>query len=178
MRRKRGVVSKRAHRAADKWEKTLLFLGDARLRKHLPAAKLLTAGNLQKMLERWGMVYVKPTRGSQGRGVMRVEQSKVKSAGRVVRRYHYQLGERRHSFGSYQALYSSLLKDTKGKVYLVQKGIHMLKHAGRPFDIRLVVQRTPRGGWEATGTLGRVAHPRKIVTNGSQGERFIRLRFC
>lgn len=166
---KRGVVSKRAHRAADKWEKTLLFLGDAKLKKHLPTTKLLTKNNLQKVLGQWGMVYVKPTRGSQGRGVMRVERSRVKGTGGMGWRYSYQLGERRKSFDSYEAFYLSILKDTNRKGYLIQKGIRMLEHAGRPFDIRLVIQRAPRGGWEATGTLGRVAHPRKIVTNGSQG---------
>lgn len=167
--RKRGVVSKRAHRAADKWEKTQLFLSDAKIKKHLPATRLLTKYSLKEMLQQWGMVYVKPTRGSQGRGVMKVERREEKGAGRVAWKYHYQLGEQRRSFGSYEAFYPSILKDTKGKDYLVQKGIGLLKHEGRPFDIRVVIQRTPRGGWEATGTLARVAHPRKIVTNGSQG---------
>ncbi|MFD2877285.1 YheC/YheD family protein [Paenibacillus rhizoplanae] len=32
-----------------------------------------------------------------------------------------------------------------------------------------MVQRNPQGEWEATGAAGRVAHPQKVVTNGSQG---------
>jgi hypothetical protein len=100
---------------------------------------------------------------------MKVEMNEAKAGGRPVRIYAYQLGEKKLTFPSYKAVYRSILKDVKGKVCIVQKGIHLLKHKGRPFDIRLVVQRVPRGGWESTATVGRVAHPRKIVTNGSQG---------
>lgn len=32
-----------------------------------------------------------------------------------------------------------------------------------------MVQRNLQGKWEATGAAGRVAHPQKVVTNGSQG---------
>jgi hypothetical protein len=32
-----------------------------------------------------------------------------------------------------------------------------------------MIQKNPKGKWECTGTAGRVAHPQKAVTNGSQG---------
>jgi hypothetical protein len=154
---------------ADKWAKTEVLKSDAELRRHLPMTQILTESRLRGMLEQYGMVYVKPARGSQGRGVMKVELKEVKRAGRLVQSYTYQLGLKRRTFTTPKALYLSILKDAKGKVYLLQKGIHLLRHRGCPFDLRLVVQRTPRGGWDATATVGRVAHPRKIVTNGSAG---------
>lgn len=159
----------RSRRIPDKWEKTEILRGDPELKKHLPPTQILTESGLREMLKQCGMVYVKPIRGSQGRGVMKVEMNEAKAAGRPVRTYAYQLGEKRLTFPVYNTFYRSILKDAKGKVYLVQKGIQLLKHKGRPFDIRLVVQRVPRGDWKATATVGRVAHPRKIVTNGSQG---------
>lgn len=153
----------------DKWTKTVIMQGDPVLKKYLPASKILTENSLREMLQQCGMVYVKPVRGSQGRGVMKAEMTGVKVLGRLVQGYACQLGEKRVTFPSYKAVYRSIMKASKGKAYLVQKGIRLLKHKGRSFDIRLVVQRAPRGGWKATATLGRVAHPRKIVTNGSQG---------
>jgi hypothetical protein len=57
----------------------------------------------------------------------------------------------------------------KGKRYIVQQGIRLLRHKGRAFDIRHMIQRTPGGDFAVTGTLARVAAPSKIVTNGSQG---------
>ncbi|WP_337104173.1 YheC/YheD family protein [Paenibacillus sp. YIM B09110] len=145
----------------DKWVKTKVLLRNGELRNHIPATKLFGKQSLYGMLRKFGMVYVKPTGGQMGIGVMRVEAYRGK--------FTYQHGFRKASFGSYEALYHALVRETRGKTYIVQKGINLLKHKGRPFDIRLMVQKSPFGGWEATGTLGRVAHPRKIVTNGSQG---------
>jgi hypothetical protein len=153
----------------DKWAKTEVLKSDFEIKKHLPMTQILSESGLREMLGKWRMVYVKPTRGSRGRGVMKVELNEGVAAGRTARSYAYQLGEKRLTFGTYKAMYRSILNNTEGKAYLVQKGILLLKHKGRPFDIRLVVQQAPRGGWEATATVGRVAHPRKIVTNGSEG---------
>ncbi|MGG4147276.1 YheC/YheD family protein [Paenibacillus algorifonticola] len=147
----------------DKWSKTIAMRKDLTLKKHIPRTKLATKDSLRSMLKQYGMVYVKPTRGSQGRGVMKMEKRKAKP------KYSYQLGLKKSRFTTYAAAYRAIRKDMKGKRYLVQKGIRLLKHKSRPFDIRLMVQRAPHGGWEATGTVGRAAHPRKIVTNGSQG---------
>lgn len=154
-------VIKLSRSSKDKWGKTKLLLRNGVLRRHIPKTKLFGKQALYDMLYDYGMVYVKPTNGQMGIGVMRVERYKGG--------YFYQRGTRKASFGTYEALYRALTREKKGKVYIVQKGINLLKHKGRPFDIRLMVQKSPYGGWEATGTLGRVAHPRKIVTNGSQG---------
>lgn len=165
-----GVLGRKgSRRVADKWAKSEALRGDAGLARHLPQTKVLTEETLDEMLRKWRMVYVKPIRGSQGNGVMRAELKPGSGSGGVGLRYVYQLGETRRTFSTYAAFYRSILEVTKRQGYLVQKGIRMLKHGGRPFDIRLVMQQSPQGLWEATGTLGRVAHPRKIVTNGSQG---------
>ncbi|MCA0756533.1 YheC/YheD family protein [Paenibacillus sp. N4] len=156
-------------RIADKWSKTLVLLRDEKVRGYVPLTKMLTKDSLSSMLQLYGMVYVKPTRGSLGRGVIKAELLSQGGKGASKRSYAYQLGRNRRKFESYDAFYRSLMKDTQGENYLVQKGIHLLKYKGLPFDIRLMVQRKPQGGWEATGTVGRVAHPGKIVTNGSQG---------
>lgn len=152
------------HRRKDKWGKDVIMRKETMLRQHMPPARIATKERLLSMLLKYGMVYVKPVSGSKGRGVMRVEMRKFGE-----RRYAYQLGERKRAFATYDQAYAAISKEMKGERYVVQKGIWLLKHRGRPFDIRLMIQRTPWGGFETTGTFTRVAHPRKIVTNGSQG---------
>ncbi|MGM0883267.1 MAG: YheC/YheD family protein [Bacillota bacterium] len=166
-RTKMALSGRGSSRISDKWAKTKVLRTNRKLRKYIPLTKKLTKASLRTMLLKFGMVYIKPVRGSLGNGVMKVERIMGK-AGRT-KCFEYQLDEKRSDFSTYESAYRSILKDTKGKPYLVQKGIHLLKHIGRPFDTRLVVQQAPKGGWEATGTISRVAHPRKIVTNGSQG---------
>lgn len=144
-----------------KWKKTQVLRTDPKVNAHIPHTEKLTRENLGAMLSRYGMVYVKPDRGTFGNGVMRVE--------RTEEGFRYQTGTVVRSFGDLNGLYADLLKVTKRRGYLVQKGIHLLKHRGRRFDIRVMVQTKPGGGWEATGIVGRVAHPSKIVTNFHNG---------
>ncbi|MCR2804165.1 YheC/YheD family protein [Paenibacillus soyae] len=155
-------ASRKGYRISDKWAKTRVMLRDAGLRPHIPETKRFGRATLRSMLDRYRMVYVKPTHGSLGQGVMRVE--KEDGGG-----YGYQLAGKRRSFAGFDALYRAIVKDKRSKSYLVQKGVHALQYEGRAYDLRLVVQRAPYGGFEATGTVARVASPGKIVTNGSQG---------
>jgi len=148
-------------RISSKLLKTRIVMRDMELAGYVPATRPFSRNRLAAMLERYGMVYVKPDTGSLGIGVLRVE----KTAGV----YRYQAGTRAYVFRAFGELYDSLRRQTGSRRYLIQKGVHMLRHQGRPFDFRIMIQRNPSGIWKPTGAAGRVAHPRKAVTNGSQG---------
>ncbi|ULL19307.1 YheC/YheD family protein [Paenibacillus sp. H1-7] len=146
---------------SSKLKKTRVVLRDHRLARYVPSTRTYSKARLRKMLDRYHLVYMKPNRGSLGVGVMRVE----KRGGT----YKYQAGTKKRTFSSFRAMVSSLQQRVRGKSYLVQKGIRVLKRNRRPFDFRVVIQKNHHGVWEPTGAAGRVAHPRKAVTNGSQG---------
>lgn len=160
---------KRRVRISDKWAKTNVLLGDKGLRVYVPDTRRLSRSALSSMLQSYGMVYVKPVRGSLGKGVMRVEREGGGG-------YYCQLGAKRRSYADIDALYHAIKRDTRGKSYLVQRGIHLLKYEGRAFDLRIVVQKSPSGGYDATGTVARVAYPGKVVTNGSEGGTILPVR--
>lgn len=132
-----------------------------RLDVYLPETRLMTRQSLKAMLRKHRMVYVKPVNGSLGIGVMKVM--------RMGKGLHFQLGLKKRRFSNFDRGYNAIVHAGKGKPYMVQKGIYLSKFRGRLFDIRLVVQRLPRKAWTVTGIACRVAHPGKIVTNGSQG---------
>lgn len=157
------------HHIPDKRAKTKVLMKSRKLSGFVPETRLMSPDSLLAMLHKYGMVYIKPCYGSEGRGVMKIE--KVRNADLSGRKgsYRYQLEERIFTFSNFEAAYRSIRKGTNGKSYLVQKGIHLLTYGKRPFDIRLMVQKNLQGFWKVTGAAGRVAHPRKIVTNGSQG---------
>lgn len=131
------------------------------MRRYMPETRRMTRRSVKSMLRKYSMVYVKPVVGSLGIGVMKVEKR-----GRGLQ---YQNGTVRRSFPDFLSGYAPIVRASGGKRYMVQQGIRMARYRGRPFDIRVMVQRWPGGGWKATGWAGRLAHPRKIVTNGSQG---------
>lgn len=150
---------------ANKWLKTTILLQNEQIRPVIPETRRMNRDSLQEMLNKYGMVYIKPNFGTFGIGVIRVE--KEEAEGRL--RFHFQRGKRRWTFGSYTDMYANLLRQTGKKRYLVQKGIRLLSHEQRPFDIRVMVQRNPAKNWETTGMMGRVAHPQKVVTNYHNG---------
>jgi hypothetical protein len=144
-----------------KWGKAELLLRDRKLAMHVPITRKLTYNHLQEMVELYGMVYVKPDKGSSGVGVMRVEKHGYA--------YQYQSGVQKLKFSTLRGMFQSMMKLTDNKPYIVQRGIHVLKYEGRPFDFRVMIQKNPARRWEPTGVVGRLAHPHKAVTNGSQG---------
>jgi glutathione synthase/RimK-type ligase-like ATP-grasp enzyme len=144
-----------------KWKKTKALEKYESLKQVIPDTVRMTKTSLQNHLKEYEMVYIKPDSGTFGNGVMRVKKTK--------NGYRYQLGVKIRDFTSFSPMYKSILRHTKGKRYLVQQGIHLLKHHGRSFDLRVMVQRSPKKSWETTGIIGRVAAPRKIVTNYHSG---------
>ena len=160
-------------RISNKLTKTRVMVGDPELRSRIPVTRKMDKRILHEMLEKYKMVYIKPCCGSLGVGVIRVEKTSNHKGRYFARKeqtqYNYQAGTNVRKFSNYDTAYRAIFSETQRKSYLVQKGIHLLVYDGRPFDIRVMVQRNPKGVWEATGVAGRVAHPRKVVTNGSQG---------
>ena len=153
-----GHVQRFVH---SKWRKTEAIKVNPVVREHIPDTRQLGRATLQSMLSEYGMVYVKPDKGTFGKGVIRVEQD---GAG-----FKFQSGTTIRTFASYEGLYDGLKQLTGKRLYLVQKGIHLLKHGGRRFDLRVMVQKSPAGRWESTAMVGRVAYPGKIVTNYHSG---------
>lgn len=160
---KRKIIRNRRY-VLDKWAKTEALLGDAEVGAYVPSTKKLTATALERMLEQHNMVYVKPSIGAFGNGVIRVER--IPDAKEP---YRYQQGLDKRRFATFDKMCRSLLKATGGRSYLVQQGIHLLTYRKKRFDIRVMVQKNEEGRWETTGIIGRVADPRKIVTNVHNG---------
>ena len=144
-----------------KWSKTNVLAKSPKIRPHIPRTAILRKDTLEEMIRQYGMVYVKPDNGTHGKGVFRVERRPVF--------YQYQAGSSVKTFSTIGKLYAGLSGVTKNRKYLVQKGIDLLKHNGRRFDIRVMVQHNPSGRWEPTAMIGRVAAPRRIVTNFHNG---------
>ncbi|KIL36329.1 endospore coat-associated protein [Cohnella kolymensis] len=151
-------------RVRSKLAKTKPLVGDPVLHEFVPDTRAFNRGNVQQMLDKYEMIYVKPVRGTFGKGVIR-----VKKKGRASRPYRFQSGLRKYRFGSFDYMYRKLLALKQRKAYLTQQGIHLLKHGGRRFDLRIMVQKNPRSFWETTGIIGRLAHPGKVVTNYHSG---------
>ncbi|QJC54105.1 YheC/YheD family protein [Paenibacillus albicereus] len=149
-------------RVVSKQRKTEVLLQSEALALHVPDTRIYGRDSLKAMLDQYGMLYIKPDSGTFGNGVIKVQ--KLAEGG-----YRFQSGIRVQTHAAYEAMFRSLEQIRPKKRYLAQKGIHLLRHRKRRFDLRVMVQRNPAGAWETTGIIGRLSHPSKIVTNYHSG---------
>ncbi|QUL53146.1 YheC/YheD family protein [Paenibacillus tritici] len=156
------MTAKKVQSGQSKWYKTQLLLKNEWIKSFIPDTRRMSRRNLEQMMHSYGMIYIKPERGTYGIGVIRAERREQEG-------YTYQYEETLRRFTTFEAFHHSLVKKLGKRSYLLQKGVHLLKHNGRRFDIRVMVQLSPKGVWEATGIIGRLGHPRKIVTNYHSG---------
>jgi len=131
------------------------------LKSHLPKTKLFSKDSLQHMMERFKELYVKPSSGSIGKGIFKLEQVdqgkwRIQTSGKT-------------RFKPTQKVYRYLRGKLGQRSFLVQEAIPLARYKGRPFDIRVSVQKGGNGKWQVTGMVGKVAGKGKHVTNVARG---------
>lgn len=155
------------HGFFDKWRLHALLWENERLRPLLPETRrYLGVGDVEHMLQSYPRAYVKPVAGSLGLGIMRVRRSA--GSGLAVT---YEVGERaitrhRKSAAGLHRLMSHMIR---GQPYIVQQGLPLATWHGRPFDVRILVQRTAGGEWAVTKMFARVAALGGITSNLTRG---------
>ncbi|MEK0314351.1 YheC/YheD family endospore coat-associated protein [Cohnella sp. 56] len=140
---------------------------------HLPATRIFEAPqDVQTMLRKHSLVYVKPINGTGGRGILRVERMKDGSYA-VQGRDHSRriVSPRRVPKDQLPAVLRSW--DKRGDRYIVQQGLHIRLPSGRVHDYRMLVQKNGEGEWTVTGCAGRVGPPRSITSNLHGGGRAV-----
>lgn len=163
---------KRNKAVYSKWRKANLLSKHEVLRWFVPPTEIMTPSSLQRMLRKYNTVFVKPDVGALGRGVIQVKRMKKR---RAATKYYFRIHEdAKVTFvQTFAALYNHLRTRAGGRRYVIQKGISLIKKNDKPIDFRIVVQKNLQRKWEVTGMIARVAHPQKVITNGSRGGRVL-----
>lgn len=151
----------------DKWEMYECLLSDPKLSTFLPETWLLTQEGLQKALETWGTVYLKPRAGQQGEGI---QIANLKENGNVsLKTYGKDI-----DFPSFAEMWETM-KSVFGKsTYLIQPKILLNLHEGRPYDFRLIVQKKMEE-WQLTGAGARLAGENAVTTHVPKGGELLPL---
>lgn len=144
-----------------KWRKTKWLLRQKNLRKHVPQTMLFNKKNLRSMLSAYATVYFKPTGGSGGFNIIRIKR---KPSG-----YQSQFNTVKSSYSTMDRLYKMLYRFSKQRSFMLQKGIHLARTNGKPFDIRVMVQKTNKGKWVSTAIFTKIGKQGKVATNYNQG---------
>lgn len=155
----------RGRHISDKWAKTLALLSHPDVAPHIPQTKPFRAELLYEMLDRYGMVVVKPLSGFGGEGILKV--SKIPAGFSCAYR------NRSSSFRTFGELLRYIHLKRRGRKYLIQRGIFLAESEGRPVDYRVKYVKSAKG-WRFRAIVGKVAKPGLFVTNIRQGGKLVR----
>lgn len=149
----------------NKWKVHEMLLSNPNLHKHLPETRPLNTENLTAMLKMYPTVYIKPSNGSLGLGIIRLTQD---SKGKL--KYVYHRRRRFTSSADHPADFMVRTRSLRGdRPYIVQQGIPMATFHGSPFDIRIIYQKNRDGDWQIGKKFVRVAPRGSSVANLSSG---------
>ncbi|WP_240343826.1 YheC/YheD family protein [Paenibacillus sp. SYP-B3998] len=142
----------------NKWDLYNL-LNESNLKTYVPDTFIYNEVNISELLEKYKIVYIKPSYGSKGKSVYRVELTDNEdihiSLHSLAPRYICRKNE------SIQ----KKLDELKLKKYMVQQGIHMSQLDHQYFDIRVLVQKGILGEWMVSTITCRVAYEHYFNTS-------------
>lgn len=133
---------------------------------YLPAtAKLVDARSLDVMLRTNGNLYLKPTGGSIGHGILRVD-----ALGRDRYRLSVLKNNACKTFAAegFRGLWSLIRQHRLPGEYVIQAGKSLIEFKGSPCDFRVLTQKN-RDQWEVVGIGVRVSGPQTITTHVPAG---------
>lgn len=149
---------------------------DEQLKGYLPPTRNVNSWrDVEAMVKTYGRVYLKPARGSLGDHTVELTRaSRALFPGGYPYRYRFNLrggrtrvGYARHLDAVRQALHPLMAV----RPYIVQKAVDLARLDGRPFDLRILVQKDELGRWIMSGVAARVAGPGQITTHVPRGGR-------
>ncbi|MDQ1912278.1 YheC/YheD family protein [Paenibacillus sp. GD4] len=139
------------------------------MRPHLPETMRATKENILGMMSSFNSLIIKPDRSSIGRGIMKLWRTKkgwklsYPAAASISNTTWHTISWRGFR------LPKVLLRRIGKTKYIVQQCLLLAAYEGRPFDLRVSVQRGANGEWQVTGMIARVAAKDAFLTNVGQG---------
>ncbi|GIO86448.1 endospore coat-associated protein YheD [Paenibacillus faecis] len=140
---------------------------DASLSRYLPESHLFRNFlTLKTMCAKHPVVFLKPIRGSLGKGIIRISKLDGGSYQTLTAQVG---GTRRQVYPSLAKLFSSLSGKMKTTRYQIQQGLTLIETDRRPVDFRALVQKNQTGKWNVTSIVARTAGSQHFVSNLARG---------
>ncbi|MFC4776368.1 YheC/YheD family protein [Paenibacillus sp. GCM10023252] len=140
---------------------------DSSLTKYLPESHLLRNYTMLKsMCSKYSNVFLKPVRGSLGKGIIRITKLET---GSYLALFTTAGGTRRQQYATLMKLFSTISAKMKTVKYQVQQGLQLIEIGKRPVDFRALVQKNTSGTWTITSIVARTAGSQHFVSNLARG---------
>lgn len=148
----------------NKWGMHQILSENSEIAEHLPATVRYNGNkHLIRFLKKHKRIYLKPSSGTGGRGIVRMQQlgsSSFLIQGRDQNRHI--IPEQTVSELQIETKLSTWKLNSR---YIVQQGIPLTLKNGRVHDFRMLVQKDGTGEWQVTGCAGRIGPKRSVTSN-------------
>ncbi|WCK56608.1 YheC/YheD family protein [Aneurinibacillus sp. Ricciae_BoGa-3] len=131
------------------------------LKRYIPEFHALKPGVRTQMMKRYHTLFIKPDKGSQGKGIVRLKKLKN---GKV----QISLGLRHTVVKKFYVKNTLTQLLHPKKTYLIQQGLKLAKYKNRLIDIRVFMQK-PNDRWLISGRVVRIGAAGRFTTNYHQG---------
>ncbi len=136
------------------------------LTKNIPASiPLRSLEKSQEFISSFSRVFIKPNFGSAGEGIHTLEQVKRNFLLKGYNRNQVVYWVSRN-LGAIDRRLARRVRPTK---CILQAGLDLAKFQGRPFDVRVLVQKNRGADWDITGYAARLAGRGGYLTNLHRG---------
>jgi hypothetical protein len=171
----RNIITKNngeliTHYPFNKWRLYQIMNKDPVMKSYLPVTRTVKQpSDIEKMLHRYKVVYLKSHVGRKGENVLRVEALPDGNY-----RYSYYRNEllTAKSISGFQALLKVVNTFFQGQKYLIQQGIQLMKFNNRLIDMRAELQRNGDGRLEIVGISVRYGKTGSPITTHGDAFRF------
>lgn len=137
------------------------------LRHYLPESHhFRNFENLKIMCGKYSVVFLKPVRGSLGKGIIRVSH---RGGPNYICHFTGESGVRAQTFSSLAQVFSAVSGKMRKNKYQIQQGVQMIAINRRPVDFRALVQKNLHGQWGITSIVARIAGNHHFVSNLARG---------
>ncbi len=158
------------HYRFNKWRLYQIMSKDPVMKSYLPVTRTVRQpDDIKKMLQRYKVVYLKSHIGRKGENVLRVG---VLPNGGYQYSYYRNEQLTYKSVSSFQALLNVINKFFRGKNFLIQQGIELLKFKNKLMDMRAELQRSGDGSLDIVGISVRYGKPGSPITSHGDAFRF------
>ncbi|UOF89429.1 YheC/YheD family protein [Fodinisporobacter ferrooxydans] len=161
---KSGDIMFMAKDIGDKWSVYRWLWNYEPLRKHLPYTELYKKQSQQvvDLLEQYQSLYVKPVRGTQGKGIYKLTNGKHNG---IIRIENTAIPSQMQKIKRTDLLKNKQMLPISSQSYLLQQSLHLLKHQNHLTDFRWMIQKLPNQNWEITARICRIGREKTISTN-------------
>lgn len=142
----------------NKWEMYKALQGEDFGPCKLPQTAILKETSLQQMVKRFRTVYVKPVTTWGGQNISVVRHSGQKHIWKKQ-------GEQDEIYDDFKLLTRELVNSYAANISIVQQAAPLVRIEGRPFDIRVHMQRQADDTWTYAGSLARIGGANSLVSN-------------